>query len=99
VRLSAARIPPWRSTMRAHEKATRAHLRDLGVDLAKSPLARLALDLAQRLDADPTDRDMTALSREQRLVWASLEHQTAGGSELDGFLKGISSPSFGDGSH
>lgn len=86
--------------MRAHEKTTRLKLRELGVDLASSPQGRAAVDLAQRLDLGPTDRDVIGLVKEQRLVWGMLlDLHTTGGSELDGFIAGISAPSFGDGSH
>lgn len=68
----------------------------MGVVLAGSTLGRTALDLAARLDAAPTDRDATALSRELRLVLGALHerHDGTGGGELDAFLAGISEPAF-----
>jgi hypothetical protein len=77
------------------ERATRAELKAMGVELETSALARTAVELAQRLDAGPTDRDATALSRELRMVLGQLHarHDAAGG-ELDGFLAGLSAPTF-----
>lgn len=66
----------------------------MGADLAVSALARAAIDLAQRLDQNPTDRDATALSRELRLVLGALHerHDQVAGGELDNFLGSISAP-------
>jgi hypothetical protein len=81
------------------ERSTRTELRDLGVDLARSALGRAAIDLAQRLDADPTptDRDVTGLVRELRQVLDALYRRHAtGGGELDAFVAGISAAALRD---
>lgn len=85
--------------MRAVERATRAELRALG-GVASSALARVAIDLAQRLDADPGDRDAVPLARELRLALGELRavaKEDVGG-ELERFLARISDTSLGDGS-
>lgn len=52
--------------------------------LRESTLAAAVLDLASRLDGDPTDRDAAALTRELRLVLAELAHRVGGaGSEQE----------------
>lgn len=86
--------------MRSIERATRAELGQLGVDLAKSALGRAAVDLAQRLDGEPTDRDAAGLSRELRQLLDTLHRRHgAVGGDLDAFLAGISAASLGDGTH
>ena len=76
--------------MRSIERATRAELRALSVPLESSALARTALDLAVRLDSEPTDRDAVLLSRELRLVLGDLHARHDGvGGEIDAFLRGI----------
>jgi uncharacterized protein (DUF2267 family) len=80
------------------EQATRAELRVLGVDLACSALGRAAVDLAQRLDADPGDRAAAMLVRELRLVMGQLHRRQPEdlGSEVDRFLERIAATDGGD---
>jgi hypothetical protein len=82
--------------MRAIERATRADLKALPAELVGSALARVAIDLARRLDEDPGDRDATALSRELRMVMADLREQGKGDAagEVEQFLRRVSTPSF-----
>jgi hypothetical protein len=81
--------------MRAIEAATRAELRDLDVSLRTSALARAAVDLARRLDADPGDRSAVMLSRELRLVLADLHTRAKGGArDVEEFLRRVSTPAF-----
>jgi hypothetical protein len=76
--------------VRSIERATRAELRAMNADLASNALARTAVDLAQRLDCEPTDRDAVLLSRELRLVLTDLHARHDGvGGEIDAFLAGI----------
>lgn len=81
--------------MKATERATRAELRALGVDLGASALGRAAIDLAKRLDAGPGDRAAAMLARELRLVMGDLHRRAGGdlGGELERFLGQISTPS------
>jgi hypothetical protein len=82
--------------VKATERATRAELRALGVDLACSALGRAAVDLAKRLDAAPGDRAAAMLARELRLVMGDLHRHAGGdvGSELERFLGQVSTPAF-----
>lgn len=77
--------------MKRVEKAVKAEIAAWGAGLAGSALAEAALLLARRLDADPADREVTALSRELRLVLAELRRLAgATESELEVFLAGLS---------
>ena len=82
--------------MRAVERSLRAELRALGVSLRSSSLARVAVDLARRLDAEPGDRSAVMLSRELRMVMAALRAQAKGGgsSDVEAFLAGVSTSAF-----
>jgi hypothetical protein len=82
--------------VKATERATRAELRGIGVNLDQSALGRAAVDLSRRLDANPGDRAAAMLVRELRLVVGEL-HRRAGadvGSELERFLGQVSTPAF-----
>ena len=57
-------------------------------------LATVALDLARRLDAGPTDRDATLLARELRQVRAAMRIDVDPGSWLEGFLRDVTIPRF-----
>ena len=57
-----------------------------------SMLATVALDLARRLDAGPTDRDATLLARELRQVRAAMRIDVDPGSWLEGFLRDVTNP-------
>jgi hypothetical protein len=82
--------------MRATERTMRAELRELGVSLQSSTLARSTVNLAQRLDAGPGDRSAVMLSRELRLVLVDLRMQAKGGaaSDVEEFLRRVSTPAF-----
>lgn len=82
--------------MKATERATRAELRTLGADPTRSALARAAVDLAKRLDAEPGDRAAAMLVRELRLVVGDLRRSHGGdlGSELERFLGQVNTPAF-----
>jgi hypothetical protein len=84
------------AAVRATERACRAELRTLGVDLAASALGRASVDLARRLDAGPGDRAAAMLARELRLVMGNLQRRAGGdlGGELERFLGHVSTPAF-----
>jgi hypothetical protein len=84
--------------MKAIERTIRAELRGFGISLRASVGARVAVDLARRLDAEPGDRSAVMLSRELRLVMADLRAQTKGGSgDVEAFLAGVSTAAFDTG--
>jgi hypothetical protein len=62
------------------------------VRVDSSMLATVALDLARRLDAGPTDRDATLLARELRQVRAAMRIDVDPGSGLEGFLREVTNP-------
>jgi hypothetical protein len=64
-------------------RAAKAELERLGPELAGSTLAAAVLDLAGRLDAEPTDRDAVDLSRELRIALAEL-HRRAEANQPEG---------------
>jgi predicted ATPase len=80
------------------ERATRAELRSLGVELDSSALARAAVDLARRLDAGPGDRAAAMLCRELRLVMGDLHrrHPEDLSGEVENFLERIAAPNVVD---
>jgi hypothetical protein len=57
------------------EKAARAELKRLPADLRGSTLASAVLELARRLDAEPSDREAATLARELRLALSDLERR------------------------
>lgn len=69
--------------------------------VSSSALARVAIDLAARLDAEPADTSAVLLARELRMAMADLREQAKGdaGHEVEQFLARISTPSFGDAAH
>jgi hypothetical protein len=81
---------------RTDRKTLRVELRTLGVSLRSSTMARAAVDLARRWDADPGDRSVTMLSRELRLVLQALHTQLRGGAvdDVEEFLRRVSTPAF-----
>jgi hypothetical protein len=83
--------------VKATEKATRAVIRSISVDVDRDPLARVAIVLSQRIDADPADDILTRLSRELRLVMAALRDLAgeAGTNDIDAFLERIAAPELG----
>jgi hypothetical protein len=58
-------------------KAAQAELKAYPVPLRRSTLAMAVLDLARRLDAGPEDREVTAITRELRLVLGELRRLAA----------------------
>jgi hypothetical protein len=82
--------------VRATERTLRAELRALGVSLQSSVLARVALDIAKRMDAAPGDRSAVMLSRELRLVLTDLRRQVKGDAtgDVEDFLRRVSTPAF-----
>jgi hypothetical protein len=76
------------------EAAVRAELTEACVRVDSSTLATVALDLARRLVAGPTDRDATMLARELRHIRAALRIDVDTASELEGFLRDIANPTF-----
>ena len=80
--------------MESVEAAVRAELSEACVRVDSSTLATVALDLARRLDAGPTDRDATLLARELRQVRAGMRIDVDPGSGLEGFLRDVTNPTF-----
>jgi hypothetical protein len=80
--------------MKAMERTIRVELRLLGVSLRSSVLARAAVDLARRMDAEPGDRSAVMLSRELRLLFADLRSQVngSGPDDVERFLARITVP-------
>lgn len=66
-----------------------------------SALARTVIELARRLGDDPADSIAVLLARELRMAMGELRRlsQVDVGGDLDAWLRGISAPSLGDGSH
>ena len=79
------------------EKAALTELAALPDVLRVSTLAAAVLGLAARLDAEPSDRDATALARELRIGLAEL-HRLAGGagSEQEAIVARIRNSALGD---
>ena len=61
--------------MRAVERAAVAELKALPKALRTSTLSAAVLELAQRLDGDPADREAALIARELRLGLADLRRQ------------------------
>lgn len=59
------------------EKAARAELRALSPELRRSTLAAAVLELAKRLDAEPSDREAATIARELRLALGDLERRAS----------------------
>jgi hypothetical protein len=82
--------------VKAVEKAALAEVRALPAPVSVSMLAKVALNLARRIDAGPSDRAAAMLARELRLVTAEL-HRRASigvGTEAEAFLAAVSNPAF-----
>jgi hypothetical protein len=87
--------------VRAIERATRQELRDLGVAVGGSAVARSAIDVARRLDGDPADSVAVLLARELRLLMADLRSRVKGGGtdDVERFLARIAAPDVGHTAH
>jgi hypothetical protein len=87
--------------MRAVEKAARAELRALPAEVRESTLAKAALNLARRLDAEPADREATMLARELRLTLAELHRQSPEDmtDDVERFLARVAAPDLGHTAH
>lgn len=77
-------------------EAAEAEVEALPEGLRSSTLAATVLDLARRLDSEPSDRDATGLARELRLALGEL-HRLAGGTgtEQEAIVARISNASLG----
>jgi uncharacterized protein (DUF2267 family) len=84
--------------MKSVERSTRAELRALGVSLRSSSLARSAVELAKRLDAEPADTAAVLLHRELRQTMDTLHRRVPeeATSDVEAFLARIAAP---DGGH
>jgi hypothetical protein len=80
--------------MRAIERATRGELRKMPDDVRGSALAKAAVDLAKRLDADPGDTAAVMLVRELRLTMTDLYRRVPEDmtNDVDRFLARIATP-------
>lgn len=63
------------------ERAAKAELKALPSELRSGALAAAVLELARRLDDDPSDREAASLARELRLALADLRRQAGVDSE------------------
>ena len=79
------------------EQAARSELSGLPEGLRGSTLAATVVDLAIRLDSEPSDRDAAALSRELRMVLADLHRLARGtGTEEEEIVGRVSDAALGD---
>jgi uncharacterized protein (DUF2267 family) len=87
--------------MRAVERAARAELGALPEGLGSSTLAKAALNLARRLDAEPADREATMLARELRLTLGELHRQSPEDTtdDVERFLARVAAPDLGHTAH
>jgi hypothetical protein len=83
--------------VRAVERAAWAELRALPAELRVSTLAKVALNLARRLDGGPADREATMLAHELRLTMNELHrHAPEGGADdVERFLARVAAPDLG----
>jgi hypothetical protein len=83
--------------VRAVERAARAELGALPVELRASTLANVAVNLASRLDAEPADREATMLAHELRLTMKELHRMAPEGGvdDVERFLGRIAAPDLG----
>jgi hypothetical protein len=82
--------------MRAVERAVRAELRTLPEAVRTSAVARVAIDLAARLDEGPADTAAVLLARELRQCMSELRAMAKGDatSDVEDFLRRVSTPAF-----
>jgi hypothetical protein len=87
--------------MKAVENAARAELRALPAEVRESTLAKAALNLARRLDAEPADREATMLARELRLTMSDLHRMGPEGDvdDVERFLARVAAPDLGHTAH
>jgi hypothetical protein len=83
--------------LRSIERMIRAELRTLPGPVGASGLARVAIDLAKRLDAGPADTTATLLARELRMTMSDLHRRAPEdlGGEVERFLGRIAAPDVG----
>jgi hypothetical protein len=83
--------------VKAVERAARAELRALPAELRTSTLAKAVLNLAQRLDDGPADREAVLLARELRLALGELHRQSPEGGvdDVERFLARVAAPNLG----
>jgi hypothetical protein len=87
----------WGSVVRAVERSIRDALRAVPDELRGSPLAKVALNLARRLDSEPADREAVLLARELRMTMAELRQMTPEGgvTDVEAFLARVAAPDLG----
>jgi hypothetical protein len=83
--------------MKAVERAARAELGALPEELRASTLAKVALNLARRLDGGPADREATMLAHELRLTISELHRLVPEGGvdDVERFLARVAAPDLG----
>jgi uncharacterized protein (DUF2267 family) len=79
------------------ERATRAELRKMPAEARESALAKAAVALARRLDADPADTAAALLNREFRQTLTDLYRRAPEDmtDDVDRFLARIAAPDVG----
>jgi hypothetical protein len=65
------------------EVAARSEIKALPAEIARSTLAVAAIELARRLDGEPSDREAATVARELRLALGEL-HRLAAAAEPEG---------------
>jgi len=83
--------------VKAVERQARADLRALPAELRSSTLAKVALNLARRLDSEPADREAVLLARELRMTLAELRllAPEGGVDDVEHFLARVAAPDLG----
>jgi hypothetical protein len=83
--------------MKAVERAAQAELGALPAELRTSTLAKVALNLARRLDNEPSDREATMLAHELRLTMNELRRMAPEGGvdDVERFLARVAAPDLG----
>ena len=77
------------------EIAAQAELATLPEALRASTLAAGVLNLACRLDAEPSDRDAVGLARELRMALTDLHRLAGGDAEQEAIVAKFRNPSLG----
>lgn len=73
------------TTPKSVEKAATVEIAAMPAPVATSTLAATAIELARRLDGDPTDREAATIARELRIAMADLGRLAAAVQQEGGF--------------
>jgi hypothetical protein len=83
--------------MKSIEKAVRTQIQGFGARIEADALAAVAVNLASRLDAGPSERDAVGLAHELRMILLELRRQAGdeGTSDVERILDRIAAPELG----